>query len=155
MDFNHWSFWKSIKNGSKIVDFNLRIHLAFYTAGGLVVKAGSRIAACGARALYLRAEPRSFTALVISNGQLRLLAFNRAFDMTSGHISIDPDVFGGAPVFIGTRVPVAVLFENLADGLTLEEILDSYPTLNREAVLYVLKEAEARTSSNPTRKACR
>jgi len=63
--------------------------------------------------------------------------------MTSRLISIDPDVFGGTPVFIGTRVPVAVLFENLADGLTLEEILDSYPSLNRETVLDVLKEAEA------------
>jgi uncharacterized protein (DUF433 family) len=63
--------------------------------------------------------------------------------MTSRLISIDPDVFGGTPVFIGTRVPVAVLFENLADGLTLEEILESYPTLNRETVLNVLKEAEA------------
>ena len=63
--------------------------------------------------------------------------------MTSRLISVDPDVFGGTPVFIGTRVPVAVLFENLADGLTLEEILDSYPSLNREIVLDVLKEAEA------------
>jgi uncharacterized protein (DUF433 family) len=63
--------------------------------------------------------------------------------MKSRLISIDPDVFGGTPVFIGTRVPVAVLFENLADGLTLEEILEAYPTLNRETVLNVLKEAEA------------
>lgn len=63
--------------------------------------------------------------------------------MTSRLISIDPDVLGGTPVFIGTRVPVAVLFENLADGLTLEEILDSYPSLTRETVLDVLKEAEA------------
>jgi uncharacterized protein (DUF433 family) len=63
--------------------------------------------------------------------------------MKSRFISIDPDVFGGTPVFMGTRVPVAVLFENLADGLTLEEILESYPTLNRQTVLNVLKEAEA------------
>ncbi|MFZ4624719.1 MAG: DUF433 domain-containing protein [Rhodoferax sp.] len=63
--------------------------------------------------------------------------------MTSRLISIDPDIFGGTPVFSGTRVPVAVLFENLADGLTLEEILESYPTLNRETALNVLKEAEA------------
>ena len=97
----------------------------------------------------------SVSLINISNGQLRLLAFNRVVDMTSSHISIDPDVFGGAPVFTGTRVPVAVLFENLADGLTLAEILDSYPTLSREAVLNVLKEAQARTSSNPTHKACR
>jgi len=38
---------------------------------------------------------------------------------------------------------VAVLFENLADGMTLNEILDAYPTLSREAALAALREAEA------------
>lgn len=44
----------------------------------------------------------------------------------------DLDILGGRPVFKGTRVPVAVLFSNLADGLPLDEILNSYPTLSRE-----------------------
>lgn len=47
------------------------------------------------------------------------------------------------PVFIGTRVPVAVLFENLADGMSLDQILAAYPTLSREVVLAALHEAEA------------
>lgn len=42
-----------------------------------------------------------------------------------------PGTMGGRPVFRGTRVPVEVLFENLADGLSLGEILDSYPTLDK------------------------
>ena len=63
--------------------------------------------------------------------------------MTPVIISTDPDVLGGTPVFNGTRVPVAVLFENLADGMSLDEILDSYPTLSRQAALLTLKEAEA------------
>lgn len=50
----------------------------------------------------------------------------------------DPEIMGGEPCFRGTRVPVAVLFENLADGLTVDEILESWPTLNREDVLSVL-----------------
>ena len=58
-------------------------------------------------------------------------------------VSSDPEVLGGTPVFVGTRVPVAVLFENLADGMRLEEILDAYPTLSREAALAALYEAEA------------
>jgi uncharacterized protein (DUF433 family) len=57
-------------------------------------------------------------------------------------VSSDPDVLGGTPVFVGTRVPVAVLFENLADGMTLDEILDAYPTVTREAALAALHEAE-------------
>ena len=54
----------------------------------------------------------------------------------------DPEILGGTPVFIGTRVPVAVLFENLADGLSLDEILDSYPTLKREQAIEALHQAE-------------
>lgn len=63
--------------------------------------------------------------------------------MASKIVSSDPEVLGGTPVFFGTRVPVAVLFENLADGMTLDEILDAYPTVSREAALSVLQEAEA------------
>lgn len=60
----------------------------------------------------------------------------------SSLIVSDPNILSGTPVFIGTRVPVAVVFENLADGLSLEEILDAYPTLDREQVVQVLQQAE-------------
>ena len=62
--------------------------------------------------------------------------------MNAKIVSSDPEVLGGTPVFVGTRVPVAVLFENLADGMTLDEILDAYPTLTRDAALAALREAE-------------
>lgn len=51
----------------------------------------------------------------------------------------DPEVMSGAPCFRGTRVPVAVLFENLAAGMTVEEILETWPTLDRDDVLAVLE----------------
>ena len=57
-------------------------------------------------------------------------------------VSVNPDVLGGTPVFVGTRVPVAVLFENLADGMNLEEILDAYPTLTRAVALAALQFAQ-------------
>jgi uncharacterized protein (DUF433 family) len=44
----------------------------------------------------------------------------------------NPDVMGGRLVFRGTRIPVEVLFENLADGMSLDEILDAYPNLKRD-----------------------
>jgi uncharacterized protein (DUF433 family) len=56
-------------------------------------------------------------------------------------LSADPEVMGGRTVFAGTRVPVEVVFENLADGLTVDEIIDSYPTLSKQGVLGVLGEA--------------
>jgi uncharacterized protein (DUF433 family) len=53
-------------------------------------------------------------------------------------ISIDPEIMGGTPCFRGTRVPVSVLFDNLADGLSVDEILESWPSLKRQDVLAVL-----------------
>ena len=60
----------------------------------------------------------------------------------------DPDIMGGRPVFRGTRVPVSVLFENLADGLALDEILANWPSLARDDVLTVLQEAQQLTEKN-------
>jgi uncharacterized protein (DUF433 family) len=53
----------------------------------------------------------------------------------------DPDIMGGRPVFRGTRVPVEVLFENLEDGLSIDEIVQSYPSLNKPDVVACLEEA--------------
>ena len=53
-------------------------------------------------------------------------------------LTSDPEVMAGRRVFRGTRVPVEVLFENLADGLSLDEILNEYESLNRDDVVAVL-----------------
>lgn len=53
----------------------------------------------------------------------------------------DPDILGGRPVFRGTRVPVEVLFENIADGLSIDEIITAYPTLNKADVIACLEGA--------------
>ncbi len=43
-----------------------------------------------------------------------------------------PDVVSGALVFRGTRIPVDALFENLAGGSSLDEILEDFPAIGRE-----------------------
>jgi len=53
----------------------------------------------------------------------------------------DPEVMGGRLVFRGTRIPIEVLFDNLADGLSLDEILDSYPNLRREDAVAAIEMA--------------
>ena len=50
----------------------------------------------------------------------------------------DPEIMSGSAVFRGTRVPVETLFENLADGMTVDDILDAFPTLDRNDVIAVL-----------------
>lgn len=56
-------------------------------------------------------------------------------------ITIDPEIHSGTPVFRGTRVPVQTLFENLADGYSLDDILDNYPSIQRQDAITLLKAA--------------
>ena len=56
-------------------------------------------------------------------------------------IHCDPDILGGTPVFVGTRVPVRTLFDYLAAGDTLEEFLDHFPTVTREQAVAALGQA--------------
>jgi uncharacterized protein (DUF433 family) len=50
------------------------------------------------------------------------------------HITVDPHVCHGKACVKGTRIMVSVILDNLAAGLTPEEIVHSYPSLSREAV---------------------
>ena len=50
------------------------------------------------------------------------------------HITVDPQVCHGSACVKGTRIMVSVILDNLAAGLTTEEIINSYPTLNENAV---------------------
>lgn len=60
-------------------------------------------------------------------------------------ISVDPEVLGGEPVFAGTRVPVKTLFEHLEANCTLEEFLEWFPTVSRDAAVAVLLAAHRLT----------
>jgi len=50
-----------------------------------------------------------------------------------------PGKVSGAWVFRGTRMPVAAVFENLEDGITIDELLELYDGLTREQVQAVLE----------------
>ena len=54
-------------------------------------------------------------------------------------ITVDPNIVSGTPVFRGTRVPVQTLFDYIADGNTLDEFLDNFPTVPRSDALRVLE----------------
>jgi uncharacterized protein (DUF433 family) len=46
----------------------------------------------------------------------------------------DPQICGGQPVFKGTRVILRTVLASLADGDSIEEILEAFPTLKAEDV---------------------
>jgi uncharacterized protein (DUF433 family) len=69
------------------------------------------------------------------------------------HITVDPAVCHGQAFIRGTRVMVSVVLDNLAAGLTAEEILKSYPSLTKEsiqaAIAYAAELARERVVSMP------
>ena len=59
-------------------------------------------------------------------------------------IHSDPEIMGGVPVFVGTRVPAQTLFDYLMDGCSLTEFLDNFPTVKSEQAIQLLASASKR-----------
>lgn len=53
----------------------------------------------------------------------------------------DPDILGGTPVFVGTRVPLQNLFDYLERGHDIDEFVDAFPSVSREQAIVVLETA--------------
>jgi len=54
----------------------------------------------------------------------------------------DPEILGGIPVFRGTRVPFKNLLDYLEGGHTLDEFLEQFPSVTREAAIAALEHAK-------------
>ena len=55
----------------------------------------------------------------------------------------DPDILGGTPVFVGTRVPIQSLFDYLEGDETLDEFLRQFPSVRRDQAIAALDHARA------------
>jgi uncharacterized protein (DUF433 family) len=53
----------------------------------------------------------------------------------------DPEILGGTPVFVGTRVPVRTLIEHLEAGDTIEDFLRSFPSVTKDQTVAALEMA--------------
>lgn len=54
----------------------------------------------------------------------------------------DPEILGGMPVFRGTRVPFKNLVDYIEGGHTLDEFLEQFPSVTREAAIAALEQAK-------------
>ena len=54
----------------------------------------------------------------------------------------DPQVMGGTPVFVGTRVPFQTLLDYIEAGEPLAEFLEDFPTVNAELAVAALEQAK-------------
>ncbi|MGB3344135.1 MAG: DUF433 domain-containing protein [Aequorivita sp.] len=57
----------------------------------------------------------------------------------SKFITSDPDILNGVPVFVGTRVPVSILFDYLKGGDTLQDFLENYPTIKKSVAKRIIE----------------
>jgi uncharacterized protein (DUF433 family) len=64
-----------------------------------------------------------------------------ASEMTVVHS--DPEILGGTPVFVGTRVPLRNLIDYLERGHSLDEFLDAFPSVSSEQAVAALEAAHA------------
>ena len=64
--------------------------------------------------------------------------------MDTPYIRRDPEIMSGAPCFEGTRVLVQNLFDYLEGSSSLEDFLEDFPSVSREAAIAVLEAAKAR-----------
>jgi uncharacterized protein (DUF433 family) len=64
--------------------------------------------------------------------------------MDARYMSRDPEVMSGALCFTGTRVPVQSLFDYLEGTSSLEEFLQDFPSVSRDAAVAVIEDAKSR-----------
>ena len=54
-------------------------------------------------------------------------------------VTTDPQILGGTPVFVGTRVPVQTLFDHLEAGDSLDTFLDDFPSVTRDQAVAAIE----------------
>jgi uncharacterized protein (DUF433 family) len=55
----------------------------------------------------------------------------------------DPNILGGTPVFVGTRVLVQALIDYIEGGHSLNPLLDDFPTVTPDMAIAALEQAKA------------
>jgi uncharacterized protein (DUF433 family) len=107
---------------------------------------GLRLLPVGTRREIAETIQRSPEAdlLAIGNGTALFVEFKAARRKVEGQLKQlahidqlvvkDPEIMRGTPVFKGTRIPVDLVADMLAQGATAEEILEGYPTLSKEKI---------------------
>lgn len=63
-------------------------------------------------------------------------------EMVQQVIRRDPEIMGGTPCFVGTRVPFQTLLDYIEGGETLDDFLEQFPGVSREMAIAALESAK-------------
>ena len=94
------------------------------------------------RAAYFAGSPHN------SRNRSYTRSEEQAMPSTVAVVHSDPDILGGTPVFVGTRVPVKSLYDYLEAGDSLDEFLESFPSVTREQAVATLELARSMTEAH-------
>lgn len=94
--------------------------------------------------------PRIPTSLLSVLRELRWRAGVAAYDLMTSNMTYattesatmihrDPDILGGTPVFVGTRVPLQILIDHLVAGDSLDMFLEQFPSVTREQAVGAIR----------------
>jgi uncharacterized protein (DUF433 family) len=72
---------------------------------------------------------------------LQFMRMERPINPQNPVVHCDPQILGGAPVFVGTRVPLRNLIDYLEGGHSLDEFLDDFPSVSRDQAIAALESA--------------
>ena len=64
-------------------------------------------------------------------------------DVSKTLVHSDPEILGGTPVFVGTRVPLKNPFDYLNGGHSLDDFLDDFPSVAPEQAMAALRLRDA------------
>ena len=73
--------------------------------------------------------------------------------MARARIVSDPKIMHGQPVVAGTRIPVELILDHLAEGYSGEDIIVEYPQLTKSDIRAAIRYASRLVAQNATRKA--
>jgi uncharacterized protein (DUF433 family) len=79
---------------------------------------------------------------------LRALEQEAPVSTGSPVVHSDPEILGGTPVFVGTRVPFQALLDYLEAGDPLDEFLTDFPSVSREQAVTALEQAKEALLAN-------
>lgn len=106
--------------------------------------AGARVDSSAALAMHTVSRQAGVFAAEDLDYYALAIRYNSAMNTV---INRNPNILGGTPVFMGTRVPVESLFDYLRNGHTIDYFLEQFPSVRREQLEALLDEAKAKTLS--------
>ena len=65
-------------------------------------------------------------------------------EQLKGIVHSDPEIMGGTPVFVGTRVPLQNLIDALQGGESIEDFLEGFPSVGRAQAVAVIEAAKTK-----------